>query len=219
MYRLTSRRIMPSACSVRVQARANFWGADYMLGRFIVVIAMLAVIGSAAGEDSDVKAGQTDWAAMELWDLFRLCPHEEHMRIVVQELPDHARRAGLTIAQIRNAVESRLRGARIYNENSRSFVHVRLILGEPTTGSQYFDLYGITLEYSQLLSAIPLDLAFPVPTWSTSSIGKGDVASILGYLGLGVDKFLVEYLRVRDSEACQEFRRQPTSFDRLKSLH
>ena len=193
-----------------------------MLGRFrfIVVIAMLAAVGSAAGEDSDVKAEQ--WVLVhKRWDLFRLCPQEEHMSMVVQGLPKHAKRAGLTVAQIRNAVESRLRGARIYKpkDGLRSRVNVEFYAAEPATGSQYFDLYGVSLEYNRLLIAPHLDLAYHVPTWSIGTIGKGDVASILGNLGRLVDEFLVEYLRVRDSEACQEFRQQPTSFDRLKSLN
>ena len=189
-----------------------------MLGRFIAVIVVLAVIGTAAGDDSDVKAEQWD-LLVKRWDLFRLCPQEEHMGMIVQALPEHAKRAGLTDAQIRNVVEGRLRGGRIYDEDSRSHINVKFHAAEPAMGSQYFDLYGISIEYNRLLLALHLNLAYPVPTWSTGTIGKGDVASVLGNLGRLVDEFLVEYLRVRDSEVCQEFRRQPVQFDRLKSLN
>lgn len=189
-----------------------------MLGRFIAVIVMFAVFGTAAGDDSDVKAEQWDVLANR-WDLFRLCPQEEQMGMIVQGLAEHTKRAGLTEAQIRNAVESRLRGARIYKEDARPYVNVKFYAAEPATGGQYFELYGISLEYNRLLIALHLNLAYPVPTWSTGTIGKGDVASVLGNLSRLVDEFLAEYLRVRDSEACQEFRRQPAQFDRLKSLN
>jgi len=43
-------------------------------------------------------------------------------------------------------------------------------------------------------------------TWTINSTGQGDSNFILSSLSRLLDKFLVEYLRVRDSKACQNLR-------------
>ena len=139
--------------------------------------------------------------------------------MIVQGLPEHAKRAGLTDAQIRNAVESRLRGARIFKEDSTSHVNVKFLRGRTGYGKP---VLRPLRDFPRVQSTVDCP-AFELGLPRTDMVNRHHrqrrcLHRFLGSLGRLVDEFLVEYLRVRDSEACQEFRRQPAQFDRLKSL-
>ena len=156
----------------------------------MVIIAM-STVAHAAADDSD---------------LFDLCPPDERMHLTIETLPDDAAQTGLTRDQIRNAAESRLRAAGIYDANADPSLYINVNIGRPTTGSRHFPFYSIIVEYNRFLLDRRIPLVRGVRTWWTGSIGQGSSSSILSSLSGHLDRFLVEYLRVRDSEACQDLR-------------
>ena len=158
------------------------------------------------------------YAAPDTGDLFDLCPPDEGMRLVVERLHEHAGRGDLTTAQIQNAVESRLRAAGIYDPEAVPYLYINVIAGLPRNG--HFPFYAIDVEYRRvLLDDRALGLGYRVldsdfeerlygfaGTWETSGAGEGDSSYILSSLSQLLDRFLVDYLRVRDSKACQDLR-------------
>ena len=155
-----------------------------------IIIAM-STVAQAAADDST---------------LFDLCPPDERMHLTIETLPDHAAQAGLTRDQIRNAAESRLRAAGIYDTNADPSLYINVNVGPPTTESGHFPFYAIMVEYNRFLFDRRIPLVRGVRTWWTGSIGQGSSSSIHSSLSGHLDRFLVEYLRVRDSEACQDLR-------------
>ena len=139
-------------------------------------------------------------------DLFRLCPPEERMDLFIDELGEHATKGGLTEAQIRNTAESRLRAAGLYDPDAVPFLYVNVNAGSPKTGSSHFPFFSIRVEYRRALYDLRLPWLDFAATWFTDSVGQGDNSFILSNLTQHLDQFLVEYLRVRDSKACQELR-------------
>ena len=139
-------------------------------------------------------------------DLFELCPPNERMRLSVEDLDEDATKAGLTTEQVRSAAESRLRGAGLYDPDVDPYLYVNVLVGPSENRSRHFPFYAIDVQYKRLLYD-PWQpwLAFAT-TWDTASAGQGDSSFILSNLSRHLDQFLVEYLRVRDSKACQELR-------------
>ena len=197
-------------------------------------------------------------------DLFALCPSDEGMGLIVASLREDAVQGGLTEESIRNAAESRLRTAGIYDPKATPSLYVNVNVGRPEKGSGHFPFYSIRVTYSRPLlddrildeigtlsvveesdgtlpdlngllqstrfpdgSALH-DLQLPTvrtlinwnrqigygttwgfaTTWDSGVAGQGDSSYILSSLSRLLDKFLVEYLRVRDSKACQGLRRR-----------
>ena len=183
-----------------------------MMARWTVALAMLALLGTAWAESSG-KTIKED--LVEKLDLFSLCPTEERMDLLVDELPEYAARAGLSRERIRSTIERRLRGARIYDKNADPLLHAQIILGEPDEG--HIPFYSIELSYLHDLLAEHLGLSALAETWSTAGSGQGNAGSFLGHLNGFLDEFIFEYRRVRDSEACLNFRRRDSSHSRGQS--
>ena len=174
-----------------------------MAARWTAVFAMLAAIGTAGAQDSSQDSGKTIQQEMaEQLDLFSLCSPGERMDVVVDDLPGHAAGAGLTADAIREAVEGRLRRARLLDPNAEPLVHVEVVLGEPE--GEHIPFYSVEVRYLRDLVAERLRLAALAETWSTGGAGQGDAASFLDHLGTYVDAFIAEYRRVQGSEACRE---------------
>ncbi len=173
-----------------------------MGARWIAVFAVLAAIGTAGAEES----GRTIRERLaEQLDLFSLCSREGRMDLVIDDLPEHAARAGLTRDGIRDVIEGRLRRVRLHDPSAEPLLHAVIILGEPEEG--HIPFYSIELRYLRDLLAEHLGLAALAETWSTGGAGQGDADSFLTHLRGLVDEFIAEYLRVRDSEACREPRK------------
>jgi hypothetical protein len=170
-----------------------------MPARWTVALVMFVAIGTAGAEDSG-KTIQQEMA--EQLDLFSLCSPGERMDVVVDDLPGHAAGAGLTGGAIREAVEGRLRRARLLDPNAEPLVHVEIVLGEPE--GEHIPFYSVEVRYLRDLVAERLRLAALAETWSTGGAGQGDAASFLDHLGNHVDTFIAEYRRVQASEACVE---------------
>ena len=94
-------------------------------------LAMLAAPGPAGAQDSG-KTIQQELA--EQLDLFSLCSPGEGVDVLVDDVPEHAARTGLTADAIREVVEVRLRRARLLDPNADPLVHVEIVLGEPEEG-------------------------------------------------------------------------------------
>lgn len=165
------------------------------------------------------------FAEPDTGDLFALCPPDEGMQLVVESLREHAVQGGLTEQSIRNAAESRLRAAGIYDPEAIPYLYININTGPPEKGSRHFPFYAIGVEYKRvLLDHRALGLGYRVldsdwgsqlygfaTTWDIGGSGQGDSSDILSILSRFLDKFLVDYLRVRDSKACQDLRRPKAS--------
>lgn len=165
------------------------------------------------------------FAASDTGDLFALCPSAKGKRLVVESLREHAPQGGLTEQSIRNAAESRLRTAGIYDSKATPYLYVNVNVGRPEKGNRHFPYYSIGVEYKRvLLDDRALGLGYRVfdsdwgdqlygfaTTWNIGGSGQGDSSYVLSNLSQLLDEFLVDYLRVRDSKACQDLRRPKAS--------
>ena len=177
-----------------------------MAARWTAALALLAVIGTAGAESSGKTVKE---ALVEELDLFSLCSREGRMDLIVDDLPEHAARAGLAPDRVRDVIESRLRRARIYDRNADPLLHAVIVLGEPEEG--HIPFYSIELAYLRELLAERLGLSALAETWSTGGSGQGDAGSFLEHLSGFVDAFVAAYLGVRDSAACRELRKRGAS--------
>lgn len=113
------------------------------------------------------------------------------------ELQDDDDATGLTEDRIQTAVESRLRGARIYDETSSSgyldvFVHI------------HGRAVHIRTEYNKWLFDEISGESGIAPVWSHGSTGThgGNDGFVLQAVAEHTDSFIVEYLRLNDA-SCQ----------------
>ena len=146
------------------------------------------------------------FAAPDTGDLFDLCPPDEGMRLIVESLHEGADRGDLTEELIRNAAESRLRAAGIYDPEAAPSLYINVNAGPPEKGSGHFPFFSISVKYRRLFLDLRLSWLRVATTWNSGSAGQGDSGYILSGLSRHLDKFLVDYLRVRDSEICQALR-------------
>ncbi|MCY4452126.1 MAG: hypothetical protein OXC01_09260 [Immundisolibacterales bacterium] len=169
----------------------------------IVAVAMLAAVGTAWAQDSGREIRDS---LAEKLDVFNLCPVEERVDLFVDELPEHAANAGLTTKAVREAIESRLRGARLHDRSAGPLLHARFAIGVPEEGHVPF--YSIEISFLRELFAERAGLFALAETWSTAGSGQGDADSFLAHLDGLVGEFIAEHVRVRGTRACIELRRQ-----------
>lgn len=120
------------------------------------------------------------------------------MRYNVSFLPDDTEDIGISRQAVVNAVESRLRAARLYDSSAYEMllVEVHIIGGRA---------YSIDLAFLKWVGDSYTETTFIAKTWYTGSVGehRGDASFILGSLSQHMDEFLVEFLRVNES-ACSD---------------
>ena len=99
-----------------------------------------------------------------------------------------------------NAVESRLRSARLYDSADDDDVDPRLYVNVFVSGSASV----IRLDYQKYVHDPASGLTSRTTTWHTGGCGThgGDAAFILSNISGYMDEFLVEYLRVNEA-ACK----------------
>lgn len=137
----------------------------------------------------------------ELIDRFQLFTACEPMSLLVEELPEDAKKIKLTEKAITNSVDSKLPIGRIlYKESAGSQLYVNV--------SVVKSAFNINLEFRRFLD----DPRFPelfgmATTWNQTIIGQhgGSADYILSTLSRMVDEFLAKYLRVNE-EACNTVR-------------
>ena len=183
-----------------------------MTAHWTIAVAMLAAVGAAWAQDSG-RAIRDSLA--EKLDAFNLCSVEERVDLLVDELPEHAAGAGLTTETVREAIESRLRGARLLDRNAGPLLHARFAIGVPEEGHVPF--YSMEISFLRELFAERLGLFALAETWSTAGSGQGDAESFLAHLDGLVGGFIAEYFRVRETETCIELRRKAAGGARRQS--
>lgn len=126
--------------------------------------------------------------ATEKFELFNDC---KQIGLVVEALhEEESKKINLTREAIVNSVESRLRSARIYNENSyEEYLYVRVsVVGRSFSNEIQFN--KSVLSYGEIGMAT---------TWEEGRVGihgRTGADFILSSLSKLIDKFLVEYFRV-----------------------
>ena len=143
----------------------------------------------------------------ESFGRFKLFNNCETMFLLVGVADDneHVKNVGLTKERVQFAVESRLRGARLFRSGFGSPV---LEVNVDVVGSAFF----IHIRYNKTLFDPVSDRTGFAPTWEISSFGThGQTRAefILSSLSGILDKFLTEYLRVNES-ACTGSPQPPT---------
>ena len=126
-----------------------------------------------------------------------------NLTIEIEDLDPGVSEIGLTGQSIQTAAESRLRSARLYDsdygrllENGAYFyINVSLL------GPAFF----VQLKYHKMVTDSASHTTTFAPTWTRLTLGThgGNTDSIRSVVSEGMDKFLVEFLRVNE-KACEK---------------
>ena len=124
--------------------------------------------------------------------------------VLVEDLNDDTKRAGLSVAQIKTDVELKLRkaGIRITTKEERLTQEgpPHLYVNVNVVGSQQYYAYNISVNLKQSVYLQRNFLLIRVPTWTTGGAGKASSRSIREdarkNLGDFVDRFINDYLAV-----------------------
>ena len=126
------------------------------------------------------------------------------MALLVEDLPDDAGKIGLRELDIKTAVRSRLRGARLYSEDASPFLYVRVTVLSPAFAIEVMFQRLVEVSLPQWIRSEGMrPLTGLAPTWRTGSagtFGANGSGFILSGLGRHPDKFIDEYLRVNDAD-------------------
>ena len=150
---------------------------------FVVIVSALGI------------AQESEMTSEERFARFRLFDDCRPMSVLVETLPSAAQEIGLTEYSLRAAIESRLRAARLFDDEASSYLYLNVnVVGRAV---------GINLEYNKPVCDSASANCFPASTWrlgSTGTHGNND-----GYIRSAVseymDTFILEYMRVNE-EAC-----------------
>ena len=150
------------------------------------------VLGLVALTLSFPASGETSEERLNRFKLFAEC---RPMDLVVESLPSGAAEIGLTKESIRDAAESRLRTARLFNPESKQYLYITInVVGHG---------FDISVRYNKVVDDPLSNLRVYAPTWQMNTTGMhgGNSGYILSQLPGLLDRFLVEFLRVNE-EAC-----------------
>ena len=162
-----------------------------LAGGPIVVLLVLAAPTSIGAEESEYDRFR---------DRFQLWNACQPMDLVIESLDDDDVKMGLTHEAITTAVRSRLRAARLYRSESRTYLYVNVNV---LSGETRVRAFSVSVEFKKWLLDPQLDgQGGLVSTWDTTAVGWGDVAYILSAVSQYADRFIDEYLRVNEP-ACQ----------------
>ena len=174
----------------------------------VVALAALALCHVVSGQDQETDEWSTNYvAARDMFDFFNSC---EGMTYNVRTSGKASNDSALSESDIANAVESRLRAARIFRENAQgaksSYFNVYVTLaGNAVSLHVGFEKPGFADPYStHRLFQFPRGME----TWSKSWLVQGGYRSgdVLAQLSKYLDEFIVNYLRVNSDETCEEYR-------------
>ncbi len=152
------------------------------------LLALILIAPTALGQDVSLSADER-FERFELWDSCRA------MNMLVEELSRDSSEIGLTKQDIEIAVRSRLRSARMYSDDSISYLYVAVNIV-----AQAFD---ISFFYRKVVRDLSSGETLPATTWQIGSTGNHGQSSeyILSAISQHTDRFIDEYLRVNE-EAC-----------------
>ena len=123
------------------------------------------------------------------------------MRLIVEELSEEvARDIGLTEEAIVNAVESRLRAARLFDPDVTRTPSTYLYVQVSLVGRAF----SISIQLKRWLLDTGFGLPGSVSVWdegSTGTYGSAGGQFVLGWVSKHLDSFLTEYLRANE-DAC-----------------
>ena len=133
-------------------------------------------------------------AAAQTAERFRLFNDCRPMSLVVEGLGSDELELGLTEQRLQAAVESRLRGARLYESRADdAYFYVNVNVFGPA--------FSVSLEYNKLVLDLASGATNFATTWNVRGTGTHGrnaeyiVSSLSGFL----DEFLTEYLRVNEA--------------------
>ena len=157
-----------------------------MFRLILPTVALAIVLATPAGAAEKI----TERDRFELWNGCR------PMGLVVETLPKAATDIGLTGEAVAVAARSRLRAARLYDDDASALFWVSV--GAAGTA------HGIIVGYYKRVKDEASDMAQLAMTWFSGSTGMHGRNSsyVLSAVTEQVDKFIDEYLRVNES-ACR----------------
>ena len=150
---------------------------------FVVIVSTLGI------------AQESEMTSEERFARFQLFNNCRPMDVVVQPLPSDAQEIGLTEYSLRAAIESRLRAARLFDDEASSHLYLNVnVVGRA---------FGIVLEYNKPMCDFASEECFWAPTWEVGSTGThgNDDGYIRSSVSEKMDTFILEYMRVNE-EAC-----------------
>ena len=132
---------------------------------------------------------------LERFGLFTNC---KKIHLVVEGLSENVKKIGLTEKAITNAVESRLRSAKLFSkEISGYYLYININVARAG--------FNIFVGFNKLLYDTYTGTNFPATTWDAGFAGThgSDSGYIMSNISQLIDEFLVEYLRVNE-KACEK---------------
>lgn len=136
-------------------------------------------------------ANSAETSRVDKFKLFNSCGP---MSILVEGLPPDAAEIGLTKLSLRTAVESRLRSARLYDEEVSEWPYLNVnVAGQA---------FSIGLAYNRWMCHSG-DLCGYAKTWEVGSAGTHgkDAGYVRSFVVEHMDSFILEYMKVNE-ESC-----------------
>lgn len=175
---------------------------------FVLVAALLPSQGSF-GHDEEINEGWFNSYMANPAEKFRFFNACESIAYHIGLSGEASLGSAPGEREIANAIESRLRAARILRDDPdglTSYFNVYLTLaGSAASLRVGFEKFGFVDPYSKFLLAQTLH---GMETWHRSWLVEGGFRSgdVLGQLSKLLDEFIVNFLRVNTDEACDAYR-------------
>ena len=151
--------------------------------KMTIVAALVLAIGVITGSAVAVDEG-----------LYTACAP---MNVFVEPLPsEESQKAGLTREAIMDAVESRLRSARLFASAEKQVRHQYLRVNVNVLGYAF----SVGVELRRFLEDLGYGFGGYAVVWDVGAIGthSGDGQYILGSVTRYLDRFIVSYLRINE---------------------
>ena len=169
-------------------------------------VALFAAVSVLAQEPSDFNSWESLAEDFDRFQFFNACEGMSHyVRITGEGRHDSAP----SKAEIANAIESRLRASRVYEDDldttRKSYFNLYLnFAGSAASLRVGFEKPGFVDPYSKHRSATS---PRGMETWQKNWVVQGayDSGDILAQVSKYLDEFLVNYLRVNSEEACSKY--------------
>lgn len=119
------------------------------------------------------------------------------IHVVVEEPNQPARRVGLTKLTIQHSVESRLRAARLFqDEFTKQFFYVQIVVLRNAAG---VNVFSIQVSLQRRIEDAGYGKPAFVGVWNNGTVGtSSEPQFIMGSLSIEIDEFITKYLRAND---------------------